>query len=600
MKRSNTELFRCLCHDTGMCYVDKNIDLELLDQLRKELLESTSDKKTEQDRNQWTIKFNRLFSTSYSWEDVERPAVFRDIYQVLSFLSKIPVPVTDKMRNDYVTSFLETEKETKAWRVDRSNPVSRFARFLTRIQSDRLDLSPDNIQTLGRHGPGAVYESLAGSDKNWFRYSSEQLDRYYSWDRFIANPMMVFDLDDSARCHERFIQSRLTLVPKTWKGPRGVYISPTSAVFVQIGQDMALKEWCSRSWLRWCYDPVSQEPSRELAYMGSYGGHVATLDLSNASDRVPLSLINYLFHRQDYLALASTRPVYVWLPNGDKHKMAMLAPMGDGKTFSALTVVCAVISLAAILVAKGYLPARPPHIEVIESLAKRIRVFGDDIIVPTEYYSDVCTALEAHNLRVNIRKSFGSGHFRESCGMDAYKGVDVTPFRWKGAWKGEFASFDKIVGLRNSLFLKRPDLKRTVCYIDDYIHHRWPSIGCTTRCDLHPAMLQSDTYAVERQRWTRKLRFNSDIYQCQIYAPCGTRFRDRPRDSDSRWDLNYWLLPKGRRLEHLKSRWVTDNHSITGSPGLEDMYYAAINRNTSIVHGPAKSSWLGYSWQNLV
>jgi hypothetical protein len=39
----------------------------------------------------------------------------------------------------------------------------------------------------------------------------------------------------------------------------------------------------------------------------------------------------------------------------------------------------------------------------------------------------VQTALEAFGLKINERKSFSNGFFRESCGGDYYRGYDVTP-----------------------------------------------------------------------------------------------------------------------------------------------------------------------------
>jgi hypothetical protein len=60
-----------------------------------------------------------------------------------------------------------------------------------------------------------------------------------------------------------------------------------------------------------------------------------------------------------------------------------------------------------------------------------VYVFGDDIIVPAVATPLIMETLAAYGLKVNQRKSFYIGAFRESCGVDAYKGVDVTPIRWK-------------------------------------------------------------------------------------------------------------------------------------------------------------------------
>jgi hypothetical protein len=59
--------------------------------------------------------------------------------------------------------------------------------------------------------------------------------------------------------------------------------------------------------------------------------------------------------------------------------------------------------------------------------ARSVRVFGDDIIVPGVNSDDVKLLLTACHLVVNDDKSFSHGLFRESCGMDAFSGSDVTP-----------------------------------------------------------------------------------------------------------------------------------------------------------------------------
>jgi hypothetical protein len=56
-----------------------------------------------------------------------------------------------------------------------------------------------------------------------------------------------------------------------------------------------------------------------------------------------------------------------------------------------------------------------------------IRVYGDDLIVPTQYYPTLVQILGEFGLKVNTSKSFSTGFFRESCGLDAYRGTSVTP-----------------------------------------------------------------------------------------------------------------------------------------------------------------------------
>jgi hypothetical protein len=54
-------------------------------------------------------------------------------------------------------------------------------------------------------------------------------------------------------------------------------------------------------------------------------------------------------------------------------------------------------------------------------------VYGDDIIVPSTDAVFVLDYLQRYNCKVNATKSFWTGKFRESCGVDAYDGKVVSP-----------------------------------------------------------------------------------------------------------------------------------------------------------------------------
>jgi len=62
----------------------------------------------------------------------------------------------------------------------------------------------------------------------------------------------------------------------------------------------------------------------------------------------------------------------------------------------------------------------------LSRISREVRVFGDDIIVPIDAWPLVCDMLTTLGLKVNADKTFGTGKFRESCGTDAYDGVNVT------------------------------------------------------------------------------------------------------------------------------------------------------------------------------
>lgn len=58
-------------------------------------------------------------------------------------------------------------------------------------------------------------------------------------------------------------------------------------------------------------------------------------------------------------------------------------------------------------------------------------VFGDDLITPSGALGQLEPVFEELHLRFNRGKCCTGSYFRESCGMDAFKGEDVTPVRIK-------------------------------------------------------------------------------------------------------------------------------------------------------------------------
>jgi hypothetical protein len=90
----------------------------------------------------------------------------------------------------------------------------------------------------------------------------------------------------------------------------------------------------------------------------------------------------------------------------------------------------------------------------LANFAKRVRVFGDDIIVPTDVYPVLTSLLTTCQLKVNTSKSFDHGKFRESCGMDAYDGIDVTPAYVRQLPGAAASSLVSIVKCSNNFHMK--------------------------------------------------------------------------------------------------------------------------------------------------
>jgi hypothetical protein len=171
-----------------------------------------------------------------------------------------------------------------------------------------------------------------------------------------------------------------------------------------------------------------QNHSRDLARVGSIDGSYATIDLSEASDRVSLELVELVFAGTPDLlqALLSSRSTSANVPiaGGYHLRLAKFASMGSAVCFPVESICFLAIAVSAILHHREL----PPTWRNIMNVLRQSSVFGDDMIVPTETANTVIDWLETFGLKVNRAKTFLKGNFRESCGADCFKGVEVQPF----------------------------------------------------------------------------------------------------------------------------------------------------------------------------
>jgi len=127
----------------------------------------------------------------------------------------------------------------------------------------------------------------------------------------------------------------------------------------------------------------------------------------------------------DALHSSRTRQ-YKYTDRYGNHKVENLVKfscMGSACTFPVQTLVFMCIAAGVTLHGLGL----EPTIKNLRSLRGQVRVFGDDIIVPTSQAGRVTEILTLLGLKINANKTFEEGNFRESCGLDVFEGVDVTP-----------------------------------------------------------------------------------------------------------------------------------------------------------------------------
>lgn len=301
--------------------------------------------------------------------------------------------------------------------------MAKLARVIRRARCILADVfaffNPYDIYP--RNGPGALSTRERLWEKfTWTRISKRLIDIYPVDAYFVASAGHVCDrpeilsLDDSER------GARVILVPKDSRGPRLISCEPHDNMWIQQGLSRAIVHHVeSQRLTQFNVRFTDQRPNQLGALLGSKTGKYATLDLKEASDRVSLDLVRLLFPEWLLPFLECCRSHKTTLPDGTELSLEKFAPMGSALCFPIMALTIWSLLHAANDCADE---------------RELIYVYGDDVIVPSEYSLSAISVLESVGLRVNREKSCLQGFFRESCGLDAFKGIEVTPIRIRTGW----------------------------------------------------------------------------------------------------------------------------------------------------------------------
>lgn len=357
-------------------------------------------------------------------QDDQDSLAFKYIYMLTCAFKKLKGDYPESVLSDNLDKFIETDVSLLSVQYTDRDVRSLLKRAKGYI--DTLFETCDIDDIIPRPGPGAVNTPL----KPHMRYEPHvryaQLEDalpYRNW--FYTN---AFGFRSSVRKYfalprRDYPTSRMAFVHKYVGKPRGICIEENETQYLQQGLKALLyKKIESHPMTKGRVNFTSQNINRELALKSSSDLSFSTIDMSAASDRVARDLVFILFRDTpilEYLNALSTRiiefPKDVRLGRILAQKFA---PMGSAICFPVMAIVHFALC-KAIVATSGARNAR--------KASKQIYVYGDDILCPAEHTQAIFTKLEWFGMKINREKSFYRSPFRESCGLHAYKGVEVTP-----------------------------------------------------------------------------------------------------------------------------------------------------------------------------
>jgi hypothetical protein len=181
--------------------------------------------------------------------------------------------------------------------------------------------------------------------------------------------------------------------------------------------------------------------------------------------------------------------------NDQKIRIASFAPMGSAVCFPVETLIFWALSIASLRYVgyhskSGRGSSRTYARQASDSeLAREIAVFGDDIIIPNIALPTLISVLSSIGCSPNLSKTCWKTPFRESCGSEWYKDIDVSIIRnrqYKYV-RGNISNYPVLLDMQRKFFLR--GYFRTASLLRDWAEELFPVIELSIDRVFTPSQL---------------------------------------------------------------------------------------------------------------
>lgn len=371
-----------------------------------------------------------LFHLALHGAEEERVYAVDAIYNISVLFKKLRGPYKKSVLRKQYEDFVKVDSELgeiDLFTEDRIDILQTARSMVARlIQGASINSSA----FVPRPGPGATNTPVLPYMRYRPHVAYAQLERVFPvWDGWQTSHPWDFVLESEhytklLKNVQPVLSSRFKFVPKTAGKARGICIEENEAQFLQQGMRRLLVKLISRSDMRGFVNFDDQGVNAKLALSSSHTKDYATIDMSEASDRIVRALVSWLFQDNPEIhnALMALSTRYIKPPQEASDypilETQKFAPMGSAICFPVMSIVHYVLCRSISL-----------HSSVPNNVAdsKRIYVYGDDIVLPSSLYTPIIDWLPRFGMKLNTTKSFVKSRFRESCGIHAFDGVNITP-----------------------------------------------------------------------------------------------------------------------------------------------------------------------------
>ena len=372
------------------------------------------------------------------YNDVDR--FFLD-YQAVSFLRKTPMlPTTHNRKLNAMKAAVSAEVKCHDTNKRLYDPqtsldratfdiLSKAEKIAKRILGDAPTI--DQICEFSRFGPG-----VSSSAKTATHIYEKQISRLDVTPRALPYALRLRKLrpelfgrsedTDSSEVFNLVQYNTWSSVPKTAKTDRPICVEPHINMALQLGAGSIIRKRLKRHGI----DIETQEQVNKFLVSKADEFRLGTVDFSSASDTIAISFVKMLLPG-DWFSLLNDLRCHCTKYGDTTRINEKFSSMGNGFTFELET-------LLFFCLAKACGPSN------------LISVFGDDVIIPWDFYSDFVRTAEFCGMIVNTRKSFIKSPFYESCGSDFFLSKNVRPYFFKKDTLDESSIYSLANGLRHA------------------------------------------------------------------------------------------------------------------------------------------------------
>lgn len=417
---------------------------------------------------------------------------FKSAYQIQSVIKRYrfreDTYSDDELINKAINSFKSTQDrlagiDLNSLDVRCQTVMNLAARYISKVLGKYDDEEHRHLCRFGRRASVGIPARLASEAERWELPISGSHEQIAWFDSEMSQVDSVQEYwlrqltsDPLRSVYHEVSSLKLTLVPKTFKSFRSIMPNTTIGSYMSYG----LGEMIRKRLKRKGYDISSlQQRHRFLACRASLHDTHVTADLSSASDCITRDLVQRLFPPDWFKILDQSRISTVELPDSSYVESLTFCTMGIGYTFPLQTLVF--LSLLKAIQATMF-----------DRFDRRtISVYGDDMIYASRMHSEVVHYFGKIGFVINLDKTFHKGGFRESCGGDYYRGVDVRPFQPQngsasvGAKAYEAILYKFVNGLLTRW--SEYEIERTLSYLTSEIERT------TNSCKLVPRNFPDDS-----------------------------------------------------------------------------------------------------------